>query len=137
MFIAAIYFLLQRSGPTSSLVTKVKLDGGGILLLYKEAQLIEQKKEDGKLVLTIDGKAYVSTERSNIPYVVLTEEAKTELVKGSAVIDASEPYTTAVMVGDGSVSFLPNPSNHIGRLSPIELVPGEKGLVTPNAKGVS
>lgn len=137
LFLVALFFVLRNQKPTSTVVEKVKLKKGVELLLYKGAQLKSSENTSELMVLKIEGKTFIKVpSNAGIQVNLFTNEAEVNITEGSAVIDASIEYKTQVYVATGQVSLNMNRESTDKRVRTVEILPGEIGIISPNARGV-
>lgn len=137
LLIIAVFLLLRNPKPTSSNTSQLDLPGKASVMLYKDAKILSNVEEDDKVLLTVTGKLYIQVPaQEKYTYEVRTTEALISIVTGAGVIDASKDYSTELMVSEGQVSLSTVPDDSRRRIRSIEIVSGEKGVISPNAKGV-
>ncbi len=131
------YYSGYQFGFGSGMTEVVKLKDGSYVTLYKDATVTELAFSDDSRVVSMTGKAYFEVkgnkERS---FVIYTDEAKIEVLGTSFLVDTEKEKTTEVVVETGVVTFSQNPENYKGRITAIKLEAGEKGMITPNARGL-
>ncbi|MBV6646081.1 MAG: FecR domain-containing protein [Cyclobacteriaceae bacterium] len=139
LLVAATVLVLYRLKWDSynELITEIKLEDGSTAVLYKGAELEVVSFDDIRKV-SVSGKVYfdVKSDESR-PFIILTDEAKVEVLGTSFLVDATEQGKTQVAVESGLVNFGQNPEKSAGqKITTISLKEGEQGLIYPNAKGV-
>lgn len=121
---------------TTGLAKDVRLDDGTVVTLYKDAILEELSMGDERKV-RVEGKVFFDVkEDKNRPFIILTEEARVEVLGTSFLVNSSEKYTTEVIVESGLVSFSHNPEKYKKASTYVRLAKGEKGIISPRAKGI-
>lgn len=134
--LALYYGQDQIFSNTGALAREVRLDDGTVVTLYKDATLEEITMEQERKV-RIKGKAFFDVkENKNKPFIILTPEAMIRVLGTSFLVNSSVEYTTEVVVESGLVSFAPNPENNKGITTSIKLSKGEKGIISPRARGI-
>lgn len=137
LLIIAVFLLIRNPKPSSGNTTQVDLPGKASAILYKEAKILSNVVEDDKVLLTVEGKLFIQVPpQEKYTYEIRTHEALISIVTGAGVIDASNEYTTELIVSEGQVSLSTVPDASKRRIRSIEIVSGEKGVISPNAKGV-
>ncbi|MDH5609565.1 MAG: FecR family protein, partial [Cyclobacteriaceae bacterium] len=113
-----------------------KLEDGSKVILYKNS-FIRKKNEDGVRAYEVGGRMYFDVKRNEKrPFRVYTEQARVEVLGTTFTLTTENDHSTEVIVESGNVLFSQNPENYTGRVSEIELNAGEKGLISPLAKGL-
>jgi ferric-dicitrate binding protein FerR (iron transport regulator) len=137
LLIVAIFFLIRDSQPSSRLTETMKLSGDARIILYDGAEVTSNETGADQIILSVAGKCFVEVAAtSSSQLVIYTDEALIKISAGAAVIDASKEHTTTVIVAEGAVSLTSNPEKSQNRIRLVELAPGEKGILSPNARGV-
>lgn len=130
------FYFTQNFEQTGPLTTVQKLNDGTKVTLYKNASFEVISMEQERRV-KVDGKVFFDVARDESkPFIILTEEARVEVLGTSFLVDAEEEYTTEVIVESGLVSFTHNPETYKNVTTSIKLSKGEKGIITPRAKGI-
>ena len=131
------YFLSDTSDFEATAFTRMEeLSDGTEVILYKNASM-DVVSFEGTRKVKVDGRVYFDVEENPaLPFVIETDEAIIEVLGTSFLVNAESLNTTEVVVESGVVAFSQNPNAKTGKITRIELRKGEKGLITPNAKGV-
>lgn len=133
---ASVWFFNRDNLPIGAGVAEiVKLKDGSKITLHQNAK-IKYLTED-KRTMELTGKAYFEVKNSkNTPFIVYTEQAVVT-VKGTVFqVIADGKGTTEVVVESGLVGFGNNPNTSKVKSPTIDLKIGEKGIISPMAKGI-
>jgi ferric-dicitrate binding protein FerR (iron transport regulator) len=121
----------------TGLVKDIRLDDGSIASLYKDASLEIVNFNESERVVRSKGKVFFNVEKdARRPFLVYTEEAVIRVLGTSFQVNSSIDHTTEVIVESGEISFGYNPQNAFKVNTSIKLAKGEKGLISPKAKGI-
>ncbi len=134
------FFTYQSLTPEvdpTGMTSYVKLDDGSKITLYKDAEILNVDINKENRVVEIQGKMYFDIKRDeDRPFIIYTNQAMIEVLGTSFVVDALKENTTEVIVESGLVAFSQNPKTYKRKVTKVNLTKGEKGTISPKAKGI-
>jgi ferric-dicitrate binding protein FerR (iron transport regulator) len=121
----------------TGLVQKEKLDDGTRVYMYKDAtvEVLDFSDEERRVAAT--GRVFFDVRKNpDRPFIIETPQAIVQVLGTSFQLTTEKEYTTEVTVESGQVNFKPNPDADLAISTSILINKGEKGIITPNAKGI-
>lgn len=133
--ISIFYLNSMRDNDIIGISKTVALKDGSTAVLFKDSK-IEYLSADQRSV-KVSGRVYFEVKPSkNTSFVVWTDQAKIQVIGTSFLVSTETALTTEVIVATGLVEFGQNPETYLGKPAKIELKKGEKGIISPMAKGL-
>jgi len=130
-----IYLNSTNSNDVIGISKTISLKDGSTVILFKDSK-IEYLSADQRNV-RVSGRVFFEVKpNKSIPFTVLTEQAKVQVLGTSFLVSTETDMSTEVIVESGVVEFGQNPETYKGKPAKIELKKGEKGIISPMAKGV-
>lgn len=140
LLIATISFILKWEDWTSydtGMVSIQRLDDGTKVYSYKESSVEIIDFSAAERRVSASGRVFFDVkEDAKRPFVIETPQAIVQVMGTSFQLTTEKEYTTEVIVESGRVNFMPNPKAQLAISTSILLNKGEKGIITPNAKGI-